>query len=224
MLKPVIAATAILAIAGSSVVYAQQRFGGDGFGHGGQRAEHRHRPSADDMAAFTDARIAALKAGLELTTDQQKNWPTFEQALRDVAQLRMQRIAARQARLQRGAAQQSATPQTPSPNGPFDRMGKRADAMGKTSAALKKLADAGAPLYSSLSDAQKERFKTLSRLLRPHHHHMRMASNEQRDGGWRQGGQGGRGMGHDGPGFGPGHHRFGQNGRGGDGGDSGSQL
>jgi zinc resistance-associated protein len=232
MLKPVIAATAILAIAGSSVVYAQQRFGGDGAGHWGPRGEHRHhhRPSADDMAAFTDARIAALKAGLELTPDQQKNWPAFEQALRDMAQLRMQRIEARQAHQQGGATQQSATPQqgatpqTQAQGGPFDRLEKRADAMAKRSAALKKLADAGAPLYASLTDAQKERFHTLARVLRPHQR-MRMAFNE-RNGGWRQGGQGGEGghgMGQGGPGFGPGHHRFGHDGRGGDGG-GGSQL
>ncbi len=114
MLKPVIAATALLAIAGSSFVYAQQGFGGhDGFGgHGGfnadgQRAEFRHRPSAADMAAFTDARIAAMKAGLELTPDQAKNWPAFEQAVRDMAQLRIERIKAREAQDQQQSQQQS---------------------------------------------------------------------------------------------------------------------
>jgi zinc resistance-associated protein len=224
MLKPVIAATAVLAIAGSSLAYAQQRFGGPG-GFGGPRAEHRHPVSPADMAAFTDARIAALKAGLELTPDQQRNWPAFEQALRDMAQLRIQRIEARQAAQQGGASQQNATPQqgatpqTQSQNGPFDRLEKRADAMAKRSAALKKVADTGGPLYASLTDAQKERFHTLARLLRPHHR-MRMAFNG-RDGGWQQGGHG---MGHGGgQGFGPGHHRFGQGGHGGDG-DGGSQL
>ncbi len=98
MLKPVIAATAALAIAGTSLVYAQQRFGHHGFG--GPGAEQRHRPSAADMAAFTDARIAALKAGLELTPDQAKNWPAFEQAVRDAAQLRIQRMQEREARRQ----------------------------------------------------------------------------------------------------------------------------
>jgi len=213
-------------------VYAQQRFGGDGSGHWGPRAEHRHhhRPSADDMAAFTDARIAALKAGLELTPDQQKNWPAFEQALRDMAQLRMQRIAARQqgAATQPSAAPQpGAAPQTQAQGGPFDRLEKRADAMSKRGATLKKLADAGAPLYASLTDAQKERFHTLARVLRPHPR-MRMAFNE-RGGNWRQGGQGGQGgegghgMGHGGPGFGSGHHRSGHGGRGGEG-DGGSEL
>ena len=100
MLKPVIVATAVLAIAGSSLVYAQQRYDGPG-ADGGPRFEHRHRPSAEDMAAYTDARIAALKAGLELTPDQAKNWPAFEQALREMAQLRVGRMQAREAREQR---------------------------------------------------------------------------------------------------------------------------
>jgi hypothetical protein len=42
--------------------------------------------------------------------------------------------------------------------------------MAKTSAALKKIADAGAPLYQSLNDDQKGRFVRLARMLRPHHH------------------------------------------------------
>ena len=90
MLKPVIAATAFFALAGTSLVYAQQGFGGHGNSGGdGPRFEQRHRPNPADISAFTDARIAALKAGLELTPDQAKNWPPFEQALRDMAQLRI---------------------------------------------------------------------------------------------------------------------------------------
>jgi hypothetical protein len=215
MLKPVIAAAAVFAIVGSSVVYAQQNFGEqNGPGHWGPRAEHqRHHRSAADMAAFTDARIAALKAGLELTPDQQKNWPAFEQALRDAAQLRIARAQAREARMQQGQAQQ----QGANPNGPFDRLARRADNLAKTSAALKKVADAGGPLYQSLTDEQKQRFKMLSRMLRPHPH--RFAFNDQ-GGGW---GQGGRGMGPGGQGFGPGFHRHGA-GDGGNDGGPGSQL
>ena len=200
MLKTVVAATAALAIAGTSLVYAQQRFGHHG--SGGPGAEQRHRPSAADMAAFTDARLAALKAGLELTPDQAKNWPAFEQAVRDAAQLRMQRMQEREARRQ----QQGQNAQGNNPQGnaqartqrnPFERMAHRADGMAKTSAALKKVADAGAPLYQSLTDEQKARFRTLGRILAPHHRHM--AFNEG-NGGWR-----GRGFGRDGQGFG--HHR-----------------
>ncbi len=189
MLKPVITATAVLAIAGSSIVYAQQRLDARD-GEGGPRFEHRHRHlSAEDRAAFTDARIAALKAGLELTADQAKNWPAFEQALRDMAQLRAQRIQAREA----------GTNQTPT--SPFDRLSQRADNMAKTSAALKRVADAGAPLYMSLNDAQKERFKMLSRILRPHHN---MHAGRQ-GGGWREG------MGREGDGSRGGRH-FGRDG------------
>lgn len=177
MLKPVIVATAALAIAGSSIVYAQQHFGGPG-GEANARFEQRHQPTAEDLAAFTDARIAALKAGLELTPDQAKNWPPFEQALRDMAQLRIQRVQAREAR-ERQAEQGQAT------TSPFDRLSQRADDMAKASAALKRIAETGAPLYQSLTDAQKERFKKLARILRPHHH--RFAFNGRFHHGWREG-------------------------------------
>jgi zinc resistance-associated protein len=161
MWKPLIAAGAALAIAGSSLVYAQQRFGGAG-GFGGPGTE-RWRPSADDMGAFADARIAALKAGLKLTPDQDKNWPAFEQSLRDLAKLRAERIAA--FRQQRSAGDMRDQQQSANP---FERLQRRADRMSQFGAALKRMADSGAPLYQSLDDSQKHRFTVLARLLRPH--------------------------------------------------------
>jgi zinc resistance-associated protein len=179
VLKPLVIATAALAIAGSSIVFAQQRFGGPGGdGNFGPRFVRWHHLSADDMAAFADARIAALKAGLELNADQAKNWPAFEQALRDLAQLRIERRRARETAAQSGAA--AAAPTTP-----FERLARRADRMAKTSAALKRVADAGGPLYQSLDDAQKNRFKILARVLRPHRH--RFAFNEGKGPGWGNG-------------------------------------
>ena len=221
MLKPIIGAMAVAALVGSSLVYAQQRFGDHGMGRdNGFRAEHRHHLSADDINAFADARIAALKAGLELTPDQAKNWPAFEAALRSMVQMRIQRVQARQA-----AEQQSQQDQHP--GNMFDRLARRADNMSKRSAALKQIADAGAPLYQSLDDAQKQRFRVLAVLLHPHHHHF--------GGGWREGAGYGRDGG--GPGsFGQGgwtwrHRHFGEQ-QGGDrqqtltgnGGDQDSQL
>ena len=218
MLKPVIAATAALAIAGSTFVYAQQRFDGHGgFGNGGPRAEHQHRHlSADDVSALADARIAAMKAGLELTPDQVKNWPAFEQAVRNMVQLRIQ---ARQAAAQ--GAQQGSQNATP-----FDRMSHRADAMTKRGAALKQIADAGAPLYASLNDAQKSRFTMLARMLRPHEHRHAMNSGGQRFGqGYGRGQEGHRHFGQGGPGGpdgqGQGYRRFGQDGQGGPDGQQG---
>jgi hypothetical protein len=68
------------------------------------------------------------------------------------------------------------------PNTPFDRLARRADNMAKTSAALKKVADAGAPLYQSLNDDQKNRFVMLARILRPHH-----GMRGDHEHGWRDG-------------------------------------
>jgi LTXXQ motif family protein len=174
MWKSVVVATAALAIAGSSIVYAQERYGEDGYRGGSHR---HHHLSAEDRAAYLDARIAALKAGLELTPDQAKNWPAFEQALREMAKLRAERRAAREAR---------ELGQTQAPNAPLDKLAERADNKAKASAVLKQIAEAGKPLYMTLNDAQKERFQKLARMLRPHHHHMQ-GRFEQRGQGWRDG-------------------------------------
>ncbi|MGN6570917.1 MAG: Spy/CpxP family protein refolding chaperone [Pseudolabrys sp.] len=142
MWKTVLAGTTALAIAGGTIAYAQQ---GPGDGPRG----HHWRPSAADMGAFTDARVAALHAGLKLNADQEKNWPAVETALRDLAKQRSERFAAR------ASAEK--------PKDPIERMSARADLMQSRGAALKKLADAAAPLYKSLDEAQKHRFTMLAR-------------------------------------------------------------
>jgi zinc resistance-associated protein len=143
MWKAIVAGTAALAIAGTSLVYAQQRGGREGMMQG-------WRPNAEDLRAFGEARLAALKAGLMLNADQEKNWPAFEQAARDYAKLRMDRFAA----LRSGQASDD----------PVERLRQRATAMSDTGAALKKLADATDPLYKSLDENQKRRFAILNRL------------------------------------------------------------
>jgi len=143
MWKAVLAGTTALAIAGTSLVYAQK--GSDDF----QRAQ-RWRPTAEDIAAFGDARIAALHAGLKLTAEQEKNWPPVESALRDLAKQRSERFAARA--------------NADLPKDPIERLNLRAEVMGQRAAALKKLADAAGPLYKSLDEAQKHRFVMLARL------------------------------------------------------------
>src|SRR5215472_3884217 len=129
MWKSVLAATAAVAITGSSILYAQQSGpGADGLRH--------WRPSADDVNAFTDARVAALKAGLKLTVDQEKNWPAFEQAYRDMAKQRAERMRARWE--QRGDDRHD---QRADNVNPIDRMQRRAEALTTRGAALKRLAD-----------------------------------------------------------------------------------
>jgi hypothetical protein len=124
-------------------------------GPGGPGGEHP-KLSADDMRAFAEARIAALHAGLALRPDQEKNWPALEQALRARAKDRIDRI---QARL--SGQQQPVTD-------PIERLKRAADAATRRGAALKQIADAAAPLYASLDDAQKERFKMLARFGHRH--------------------------------------------------------
>jgi zinc resistance-associated protein len=136
MWKTLIAGTAMLMIAGSTLASAQQS----------SPAERPHRPqlTADDIAAFADARIAALKAALKLTPAQEKNWPAVEQAVRDISK---DRIAEREAR--RAAGQRTDV---------TERLRDRADALTTRAAALRRLADAEKPLYQSLNEAQKRRF------------------------------------------------------------------
>ncbi|MGP0094943.1 MAG: Spy/CpxP family protein refolding chaperone [Xanthobacteraceae bacterium] len=159
MWKTVLAGTAALTIAGSSLVYAQQ----PGAPPAGPDAQRHWQPSAQDMGAFVDARIAAIKAGVKLTPDQEKNWPAFEQAYRDFAKLRGEQ---RRARFEQRDESQSADNQGSDGN-PINRLERRADALTARGTALKHLADAAGPLYQSLDEAQKHRFLLLSR---PHHH------------------------------------------------------
>src|SRR5262245_62997013 len=87
MWKAIVAGTAVLAIAGTSLVYAQQRSDRDGM------MMQRPGLNAEDLRAFGEARLAALKAGLLLTPEGEKDWPAVEQAARDDGKLRRDRRA-----------------------------------------------------------------------------------------------------------------------------------
>jgi zinc resistance-associated protein len=143
MWKTVLAGSIALAIAGATLAYAQQ-------GPGGRNFAPRWHPSAEDISAFGDARIAALHVGLKLNAEQEKNWPAMESALRDLAKQRSERFAARAS--------------ADRPKDPVERLALRADVMTQRGAALKKLADAAGPLYKSLDEGQKHRFAMLARL------------------------------------------------------------
>ena len=149
MLKWVLAGTTALVLAGGSLVYAQQAPDGAG--------TQRWRPAAEDIAAFGDARIAGLKAGLKLTAEQEKHWPALEKALRDGAKLRSERFAARAS--------------ADRPKDPIERMRLRAERMTQGGQQLKTVVDAAAPLYQSLDEAQKKRFTVLARLEGRQGHH-----------------------------------------------------
>ena len=69
--------TALSAIAVAAVLAFAPLAGGT-FAAADDSAQQHSRFSPEDRAAFLDARIAALKAGLELNADQEKNWAPLE--------------------------------------------------------------------------------------------------------------------------------------------------
>jgi zinc resistance-associated protein len=169
-LKTIFAGTTALALAGATLVYAQQRQQGPGDYGGraeeqsrGQRDPDRDGParlprdrlagfSREDRAAFLNARIAALKAGLELTSEQEKSWPAFEAALRNLDALRTSRMGARR--------------DEQLPPSRIERLRREADALSNKGSVLRQLADAEESLLNTLSDAQRRRFFFFARLER----------------------------------------------------------
>jgi hypothetical protein len=156
MKKVLLAGVAVLVLAGSTAVYAEHR---PWFHHG------MSRMNPEDRAAFADARIAAVRAGLKLTPDQDKLWPPVETAVREFSKLRIDRANARMKAWRDDDDSANRVD-------PVTRLRDRADAMATTAAALKKIAEAADPLYKTLDDGQKRRLAVLT--------HM-----DDRGGGWR---------------------------------------
>jgi hypothetical protein len=176
MNKFAIAGIAALAIAGSTAVYAQRPWFHEHMQH--------MRMSPEDRAAFTDARIAAVHAGLKLSADQEKLWPPVEAAVRDFAKLRADRANARMnARPDDKADQQT-------PEDLLVRLREHADNMAASATALKKIADAADPLYKTLDDGQKHRLAILTHMesrFEGWRHHGMMGGERGRDHGDRDG-------------------------------------
>jgi hypothetical protein len=177
MWKKVLIGAAVVALAGTTIVYAQHR------PFAWHRPHHAFVFNTDDLPALLDARVAALHAGLRLTPDQDKNWSAFEDAYRGVAKLRLDRLT--QARGTSPNSDDTAPPAPASPPSLLDRLERRAEALTQRGAALKKLADATAPLYNSLDEGQKRRFNILASPMGPRRAHL--AWNDRRHGdrsGW----------------------------------------
>lgn len=146
------------------------------FGEGaGWRGEHR-RFSAEDRAALAEARIAALRAGLKLTPEQDKLWPPVEEAIRGLAR---QRGEAGQAMRERFSTMRDGDGRDVP-----DLLRSMAERQAASAEAVRKLADGLAPLYASLDEGQKRRLTMLSRGL------MRGTGQRQR---WFEDERGGRG-------------------------------
>jgi hypothetical protein len=105
------------------------------------------RLSPGDRAAVIDARIAALKAGLELSADQQKLWQPVEAALRKGADQ---------------AAQMRQTFQSQGrPTDPMQRLTRLSEVLSARADWLKSFVQTAQPLYQSLTPEQKARLPLL---------------------------------------------------------------
>jgi hypothetical protein len=127
----------VVFVAGSSLAYAQQA--------------SDPRINQADMKALMDARIALVKAGLQLRPDQARHWPAVEEAMRARAQMQYARITAMADQL---GPEREVDPMT--------LYRGRADAMAQRAADMKRLVDAWEPLSRSLAPEQKERMRLLA--------------------------------------------------------------
>jgi hypothetical protein len=159
MRKALIAAVALAALASSWSLGATPA-----------SADTAATPAAADVslkqqvrAAMLEAHIAGMKAGLALTAEQEKNWAPFEAAIRAAAAAREEGWRRMRERMSGG--------ERPSP---IERMRQISERLSKASDALTKIADAGKPLYDSLTDEQKRVFGPL---LRDFIHHGRSHSH-----------------------------------------------
>ncbi len=126
------------------------------------RAE-RMRQMAEDRQTMLDAKLAGMKAGLQLTPDQEKLWAPFESAVKDAAKARMEAMGQMMQAHEQGERMS-----------PVDHLEAMADHMSRAAEDIKKIADAAKPLYAGLDDSQKHKFGMLGRMLMPEHAEMMM--------------------------------------------------
>lgn len=108
--------------------------------------------SQSDFQVLTDARIAVVKAALQLTPDQQNYWPNIEQAIRARAEARFRRLSALVARTQQQRSEVD----------PLELIRARAYSLDQRADGLKRLADAWQPLYQTLTPDQKARMRLVT--------------------------------------------------------------
>jgi len=121
---------------------------GYGPGHGEQSGRGGWRAmSTQDREAMMAARMAAVKAGLVLTPEQEKLWPPVENAVREGMKQREEW----RARMDKEGVAAN----------PVERMRRMGEMSSARGAMMTRFADAAAPLYASLTDDQKRRLQML---------------------------------------------------------------
>ena len=111
---------------------------------------------AADHETMLDAKLAGMKAGLQLTPDQEKLWVPFESAVKDAGKARMDAMQQMMQAREQGERMS-----------PIDHLEAMADRLSRGAEDIRKIADAAKPLYAGLDDPQKHRFGMLGRMLMP---------------------------------------------------------
>jgi len=133
---------------------------------------------ASDRVAFFEADLAALHAGLMLTSDQEKLWPAAEQSIRTMSTIKADtREAVKNVfdpQDDKGENNRSRRTSDPSlETDPFLAIKATSVLLLERGKALQALADASGPLYASLSSEQKGRLPVLVRSLAPNNVRLR---------------------------------------------------
>jgi hypothetical protein len=137
----------------------------------------RPRLTRADMDALTDARMAAIQAGLKLTPEQQRLWTPVEQALRVMATARATRFEEARQRLdQRRQGAQGQQGAQPTPPDLAQRLEQGSERATQAAQRLAALSTAVKPFWASLSDDQK---RILPMLMRREGGQMRMGMGER---------------------------------------------
>jgi hypothetical protein len=119
-------------------------------------AQSDQQPTHAELAqhwaeAAIDTQLKGMKTSLRLTADQEKDWASFESAVKDAETARFIALQKEQS--------SSLTP--------MDRLNAKAERLAESQAGLEKIVEAAKPLYLSLDETQKHTFITLGRMLVP---------------------------------------------------------
>jgi zinc resistance-associated protein len=119
-------------------------------------AQSDQQPTHAELAqhwaeAAIDTQLKGMKTSLRLTADQEKDWGSFESAVKDGETARFIALQKEQS----------------SGLTPMDRLNAKAERLAESQAGLEKIVEAAKPLYLSLDDTQKHKFIALGRMLVP---------------------------------------------------------
>jgi LTXXQ motif family protein len=150
MRKGMIGTVAALFIVGAPMAHAQQATSGPSSTSESGTSESG-RLNQVEFKMLTDIRVGVIRAALQLSPDQEKLWPSVEEAIRTRAETRYRRLAALRERMDQRRDVD-----------PVQLYRQRADVLADRAAGLRKLADAWQPLYQSLTPDQKTRLRLVT--------------------------------------------------------------